>query len=665
MFKKILIANRGEIACRVIKSARRMGIATVAIYSDADKHALHVRMADEAVHVGPAPANQSYIVIENVLRAIRDTGAEAVHPGYGFLSENARFAEALAAEGVAFIGPPKGAIEAMGDKITSKKLAKEAGVNTVPGVMGLIEDAEEAVKISRDIGYPVMIKASAGGGGKGMRIAWDDDEAREGFQSSKNEAAGSFGDDRIFIEKFVTQPRHIEIQVLCDTHGNGIYLGERECSIQRRNQKVIEEAPSPFLDAATRKAMGEQALALAQAVDYASAGTVEFIVDGDKNFYFLEMNTRLQVEHPVTELITGVDLVEQMIRVAGGEVLQLAQDDITLTGWAMESRLYAEDPYRGFLPSIGRLTRYRPPEEVAQAKRAVRNDTGVFEGGEISMYYDPMIAKLCTWAPDRATAIEEMRIALDSFEVEGIGHNIPFLAAVYDHPKFTSGEMTTAFIAEEYPEGFEGVTLPEAELHRVAAAAVAMYRVCEIRRARISGRMGNHERQVGQDWVVTLQGAAFSARVTADRAGADVTVEDRTCRVEGDWTPGQSLARMTVDGAPLVMKSELISAGFRLRYRGADLRVNVRTPRQAELAALMPEKLPPDTSRMLLCPMPGMVVKVDVEIGQQVQEGQALCTVEAMKMENILRAEKTGVVAQINAGPGDSLAVDDVIMEFE
>jgi propionyl-CoA carboxylase alpha chain len=665
MFKKILIANRGEIACRVIKTARKMGIATVAIYSDADKHALHVEMADEAVHIGPAPANQSYIVIENVMKAIRETGAEAVHPGYGFLSENAKFAEALEAEGVAFIGPPKGAIEAMGDKITSKKIAQEAGVSTVPGVMGLIEDADDAVKISQEIGYPVMIKASAGGGGKGMRIAWNDEEAREGFQSSKNEAASSFGDDRIFIEKFVTQPRHIEIQVLCDSHGNGIYLGERECSIQRRNQKVIEEAPSPFLDEATRKAMGEQAVALAQAVDYASAGTVEFIVDGEKNFYFLEMNTRLQVEHPVTELITGVDLVEQMIRVANGEVLQLSQDDIQLNGWAMESRLYAEDPYRGFLPSIGRLTRYRPPAEVAEAKRAVRNDTGVFEGGEISMYYDPMIAKLCTWAPDRDTAIEEMRIALDSFEVEGIGHNIPFLAAVYDHPKFTSGEMTTAFIAEEYPDGFEGVTLPNAELGRVAAAAVAMYRVCEIRRARISGRMGNHERHVGQDWVVTLQGETYEARVEADREGATVDVDGQTYRVEGDWTPGQSLARMSVDGAPLVLKTDLISAGFRLRYRGADLKVNVRTPRQAELAALMPEKLPPDTSKMLLCPMPGMIVKVDVEVGQEVQEGQALCTVEAMKMENILRAERTGIVLQINAGAGDSLAVDDVIMEFE
>ncbi|MFW6300733.1 MAG: acetyl-CoA carboxylase biotin carboxylase subunit, partial [Oceanicaulis sp.] len=426
MFKKILIANRGEIACRVIKTARKMGIATVAVYSDADKNALHVEMADEAVHIGPAPANQSYIVIDRVMEAIRRTGAEAVHPGYGFLSENPKFAAALEAEGVAFIGPPKGAIEAMGDKITSKKLAKEAGVSTVPGVMGLIEDAEEAVRISSEIGYPVMIKASAGGGGKGMRIAWNDEEAREGFQSSKNEAASSFGDDRIFIEKFVTQPRHIEIQVLADQHGNCIYLGERECSIQRRNQKVIEEAPSPFLDAETRKAMGEQAVALSQAVGYTSAGTVEFIVDGEKNFYFLEMNTRLQVEHPVTELITGVDLVEQMIRVAAGEKLSFGQDDVKLDGWAIESRLYAEDPYRNFLPSIGRLTRYRPPQELATPGAVVRNDTGVFEGGEISMYYDPMIAKLCTWGHTRAEAIEGMRNALDSFEVEGIGHNLPF-----------------------------------------------------------------------------------------------------------------------------------------------------------------------------------------------------------------------------------------------
>ena len=665
MFKKILIANRGEIACRVIKTAKKMGIKTVAIYSDADRNALHVKMADEAVHIGPAPANQSYIVIDKVMAAIKQTGAEAVHPGYGFLSENSKFAEALEAAGVAFIGPPKGAIEAMGDKITSKKLAQEANVSTVPGYMGLIDDAEHAVKIANEVGYPVMIKASAGGGGKGMRIAWNDTEAREGFASSKNEAANSFGDDRLFIEKFITQPRHIEIQVLCDKHGNGVYLHERECSIQRRQQKVIEEAPSPFLDEETRVAMGTQSVALAQAVDYSSAGTVEFIVDGDRNFYFLEMNTRLQVEHPVTELITGVDLVEQMIRVAYGETLPFAQDDLKINGWAMESRLYAEDPYRGFLPSIGRLSRYRPPAEEATSTRAVRNDTGVFEGGEISMYYDPMIAKLCTWAPNRAAAIEEMRHALDAFEVEGIGHNLPFLAAVYDHEKFISGTMTTAFIEEEFPDGFQGVTLPDADLIRISAAAAAMHRVAEIRRTRISGRMDNHERHVGADWNVALQGQSFDTVIVADKLGADVILAGQTIRVEGNWTPGDMLARMTVGGAPLVIKIGKIPGGFRVRYRGADLKVHVRTPRQAELAALMPEKLPPDTSKLLLCPMPGLIVKVDVAVGDEVQDGQALCTVEAMKMENILRAEKKGIVSKVNAAAGDSLAVDDIILEFE
>ena len=681
MFKKILIANRGEIACRVIKTAKKMGIKTVAIYSDADKQALHVQMADEAVHIGPPPANQSYIVIENVMRAIKETGAEAVHPGYGFLSENSKFAEALEAAGVAFIGPPVGAIEKMGDKITSKKIAQEAKVSTVPGHMGLIADAEEAVKISNEIGYPVMIKASAGGGGKGMRIAWDDAGAREGFQSSKNEAANSFGDDRIFIEKFVTQPRHIEIQVLCDSHGNGIYLGERECSIQRRQQKVVEEAPSPFLDEATRKAMGEQAVALAKAVDYASAGTVEFIVDGDKNFYFLEMNTRLQVEHPVTELITGVDLVEQMIRVAYGEKLAMAQDDVKLTGWAIENRLYAEDPYRGFLPSIGRLTRYRPPEETAagpllingkwqvdapEGDFAVRNDTGVYEGGEISMYYDPMIAKLCTWAPTREAAIAHMRDALDGFELEGIGHNLPFLSAVMDHDIFIKGEMTTAFIEEQYPDGFEGVTLDEAALRKIAASAAAMHRVAEIRRTRVSGRMDNHERRVGAEWVVSLQGQDYPVTIAADREGSDVHFDDGTVlRVASKWTPGDQLARLDVNGEGLVLKVGKISGGFRIRSRGAEVKVHVRTPRQAELAKLMPEKVAPDTSKMLLCPMPGLIVKINVEEGEEVQEGQALCTVEAMKMENILRAERKGTVSKINAAPGDSLAVDEVIMEFE
>ena len=666
MFSKILIANRGEIACRVIKTARKMGIKTVAIYSDADRNALHVAMADEAVHIGPPPANQSYIVIDKVMQAIRQSGAEAVHPGYGFLSENSKFAEALDAEGVAFVGPPVGAIEKMGDKITSKKIAQEAGVSTVPGYMGLIEDAEEAVRISQEIGYPVMIKASAGGGGKGMRIAWNDTETREGFQSSKNEAANSFGDDRIFIEKFVTQPRHIEIQVLADSHGNCIYLGERECSIQRRNQKVVEEAPSPFLDPATRKAMGEQACALAKAVGYTSAGTVEFIVDGEKNFYFLEMNTRLQVEHPVTELITGVDLVEQMIRVAHGEKLSIRQSDVKLNGWAMESRLYAEDPYRNFLPSIGRLSTYRPPAESSTETSVVRNDTGVFEGGEISMYYDPMIAKLCTWAPDRLGAIEHMRLALDRFEVEGIGHNLPFLSAVMDHPKFVKGDMTTAFIAEEYPDGFAGVILEEAALKSIAASCAAMNRVAEIRRTKVSGRLDNHERKVGDDWVVTLQGISFRVKIDADPKGSDVVFEDGvSLRVSGDWTPGKTLADMTVNGETLVMKIGKISGGFRVRSRGADLKVHVRTPRQAELAGWMIEKLPPDTSRLLLCPMPGMIVKVDVAEGEEVQEGQALCTVEAMKMENILRAEKKCTVSKINVSAGESLLVDDVIMEFE
>ena len=665
MFDKILIANRGEIACRVIKTAKRMGIKTVAVFSDADRNALHVQMADEAVNIGPPPANQSYIDIEKVISAVKKTNAQAVHPGYGFLSENAKFAKSLFDIGVTFIGPPQNAIESMGDKITSKKIAQEAGVNTVPGYMSVIKDEDEALSISERIGYPVMIKASAGGGGKGMRIAWNDTEVKEGFQSSKNEAASSFGDDRIFIEKFVTQPRHIEIQVLADTKGNCIYLGERECSIQRRNQKVVEEAPSSFLDEKTRKKMGEQACNLAKAVGYSSAGTVEFIVDKDKNFYFLEMNTRLQVEHPVTELITGIDLVEQMILVATGKPLSIAQKDIKLTGWAIESRLYAEDPYRNFLPSIGRLTRYRPPAEIKDKHSIVRNDTGVYEGGEISMYYDPMIAKLCTWAPDRAKAIEQMRIALDRFEVEGIGHNLPFLSAVMDHKKFISGQITTAFIAEEYSEGFDGVDLTDGKIQDLAACAAAMNRVAEIRRTKISGRMDNHERRVGDDWVVQIAGKVFLVNVLADTAGANVIFEDETSiRVSGDWLPGKKLANMTAGDKSLVIKINKITGGFRMRTRGADLKVLVRTPRQAELSKHMQEKLPPDTSKMLLCPMPGLIVKIDVEIGQEVQEGQPLCTVEAMKMENILRAERKGVVAKINSSVGDSLAVDDIILEF-
>ncbi len=665
MFDKILIANRGEIACRVIKTAKQMGIKTVAVFSDADRNALHVQLADEAVNIGPPPANQSYIDIEKVISAVKKTNAQAVHPGYGFLSENAKFAKSLSDIGVTFIGPPQNAIESMGDKITSKKIAQEAGVNTVPGYIGVIKDEDEALSISEKIGYPVMIKASAGGGGKGMRIAWNDTEVKEGFQSSKNEAASSFGDDRIFIEKFVTQPRHIEIQVLADTKGNCIYLGERECSIQRRNQKVVEEAPSSFLDEKTRREMGEQACNLAKAVGYSSAGTVEFIVDKDKNFYFLEMNTRLQVEHPVTELITGIDLVEQMILVATGKPLSITQKDIKLTGWAIESRLYAEDPYRNFLPSIGRLTRYRPPAEIKDKHSIVRNDTGVYEGGEISMYYDPMIAKLCTWAPDRAKAIEQMRIALDRFEVEGIGHNLPFLSAVMDHKKFISGKITTAFIAEEYSEGFNGVDLSDDKIKDLAACAAAMNRVAEIRRTKISGRMDNHERRVGDDWVVQVAGKVFLVNVIADTAGANVIFEDETSiRVSGDWLPGKKLANMTAGDKNLVIKINKVTGGFRMRTRGADLKVLVRSPRQAELSKHMQEKLPPDTSKMLLCPMPGLIVKIDVEIGQEVQEGQPLCTVEAMKMENILRAERKGVVAKINSSVGDSLAVDDIILEF-
>ncbi|NRP20999.1 Acetyl-/propionyl-coenzyme A carboxylase alpha chain [Ensifer adhaerens] len=667
MFKKILIANRGEIACRVIKTAKKLGIATVAVYSDADRDAMHVRMADEAVHIGPSPSAQSYIVIDRIIEAIRKTGADAVHPGYGFLSENAAFAEALEKEGVAFIGPPVGAIQAMGDKITSKKLAAEAGVSTVPGHMGLIADADEAVKISGSIGYPVMIKASAGGGGKGMRIAWNDQEAREGFQSSKNEAKNSFGDDRIFIEKFVTEPRHIEIQVLGDKHGNTLYLGERECSIQRRNQKVIEEAPSPFLDAATRKAMGEQAVALSKAVGYHSAGTVEFIVDGNRNFYFLEMNTRLQVEHPVTELITGLDLVEQMIRVAAGEKLSFGQADVKLNGWAIESRLYAEDPYRNFLPSIGRLTRYRPPAEGTDDDGTVtRNDTGVFEGGEISMYYDPMIAKLCTWGPDRLTAVEAMADALDQFEVEGIGHNLPFLSAVMQQQRFREGRLTTAYIAEEFADGFHGVTPDETSARKLAAIAVSINQVLQERASQISGTIGNHRRIVGNDWVVTLADMTFPLTSGASADGAYVRFKDGTsASIAGDWAPGRTLATFNIDNQPMSVKVELTGTAIRLRWRGIDVVARVRSPRVAELAKLMPKKLPPDTSRMLLCPMPGVITSVSVKAGDTVEAGQSLAIVEAMKMENILRAEKRATVKRVAVAAGASLAVDELIMEFE
>ncbi|MDW6023312.1 acetyl/propionyl/methylcrotonyl-CoA carboxylase subunit alpha [Mesorhizobium sp. BAC0120] len=669
MFKKILIANRGEIACRVIKTAKKLGIATVAVHSEADRDALHVRMADEAVHIGPAPSAQSYLAIDKILDAVKATGADAVHPGYGFLSENANLPEALKAEGVAFIGPPPVAIEAMGDKITSKKIAASAGVNTVPGHMGLIEDADEAVTIARDIGYPVMIKASAGGGGKGMRIAWNDAEAREGFQSSRNEARNSFGDDRIFIEKFVTQPRHIEIQLLGDQHGNLVYLGERECSIQRRNQKVIEEAPSPFLDTATRKAMGEQAVALAKAVGYFSAGTVEFIVDADRNFYFLEMNTRLQVEHPVTELVTGIDLVEEMIRIADGQRLRFAQGDVKLDGWAIESRLYAEDPYRNFLPSIGRLTRYRPPSEGKRPDGTViRNDTGVLEGGEISMHYDPMIAKLCAWAPDRPAAVEAMTQALDEFEVEGIGHNLPFLSAVMAQERFREGRLTTAYIAEEFPEGFSAAEPSPDEARMLAAVAACVNARLQLRNAGISGAMANHPRAIGSDWVVTLSGSELSVAVplSGETPVTTVAFEDgKTFAVGSHWTPGDTRAAFELNGCRIVVKTNLCGSGIRLRWRGIDTVAFVRSPRVAELARLMPRKLPPDTSRMLICPMPGVLTAIAVRVGDTVEAGQMLATVEAMKMENVLRAERKATVKAIAAAAGASLAVDQLIMEFE
>ncbi|MCV6577016.1 MAG: acetyl/propionyl/methylcrotonyl-CoA carboxylase subunit alpha [Cohaesibacter sp.] len=670
MFKKILIANRGEIACRVIKSAQKMGIKTVAVYSDADQDALHVKMADEAVHLGPPPAAESYLLGDKIIQACVETGAEAVHPGYGFLSENADFCKALADAGIEFIGPPPGAIQAMGDKIESKKFANEAKVSTVPGHMDVIEDAEHAVRIAKDVGFPVMIKASAGGGGKGMRIAWDEDEAREGFQLAKSEAKSSFGDDRCFIEKFVVGPRHIEIQVLADKHGNAVYLGERECSIQRRNQKVIEEAPSPFLDEKTRKAMGEQAVALAKAVDYCSAGTVEFIVDKDKNFYFLEMNTRLQVEHPVTELITGVDLVEQMIRVAYGETLDITQDDIKLNGWAIESRIYAEDPFRNFLPSIGRLVNYMPPEEGTVDGLTIRNDTGVVSGSEISMFYDPMIAKLCTHADTREAAIAHMSTALDAFVVDGIEHNVPFLAALMDHPRWKAGNLTTAFIAEEYPDGFEGVSLDEQSEKALAAVALSMEMVRKNRLDDLIDRMAPHSGETRQEWVVALSkenrvAVDFVAGMPSTPIEMDMQYDDGTrVSVVSDWVPGAKLWTGTVGGKKLTVQVRNGLNAYQLTHSGVQVSAKVMRPNVAAMEALMPVRIPPDTSNLLLCPMPGLVVSIAVQEGQQVQAGEALATVEAMKMENILRAERDLVVSKINAAPGDSLAVDAVIMEF-
>ena len=668
MFKKILIANRGEIACRVIKTARRMGIATVAVYSDADRDALHVEMADEAVHIGPAAAAESYLVANKIIAACKQTGAEAVHPGYGFLSERASFCEALEKEGIVFIGPKPKAIMAMGDKIESKKFANAAKVSTVPGYLGVIEDASHAEKIAAEIGYPVMIKASAGGGGKGMRIAWSEAEVRDGFDRARSEAKSSFGDDRVFIEKYVVEPRHIEIQVLADGHGNVVYLGERECSIQRRNQKVVEEAPSPFLDAETRAAMGEQSIALARAVDYQSAGTVEFIVDRDRNFYFLEMNTRLQVEHPVTELVTGIDLVEQMIRVAAGEKLPFTQSDIKLNGWAIESRLYAEDPYRNFLPSIGRLTRYRPPAEGKSGNTIVRNDTGVFEGAEISMYYDPMIAKLCTWAPTRLEAIEAMGEALDGFVVDGIEHNVPFLAALMKHPRWREGRLSTGFIAEEYPDGFAPMVPDAHQQATLAAVALSASLVEANRRERFADRLRGPSGATREDWTVRLGDSYVDARLVDGLVtipfDMDIEIGGKISNVVTDWRPGDSVWRGKVAGQSVIAQIRPVLNGLRLDWQGISLKAKVLTPRHAALDKLMPVKLPPDTSKLLLCPMPGLVVSIAVVEGQEVKAGETLAVVEAMKMENVLRAERDLVVSKINAKPGESLAVDAVILEF-
>ncbi|NDV88003.1 acetyl-CoA carboxylase biotin carboxylase subunit [Aurantimonas aggregata] len=669
MFKKILIGNRGEIACRVIRTARAMGVSTVAVYSDADRHGVHVRMADEAVHIGPAPAAESYLVAEKLLAACQATGAEAVHPGYGFLSERASFCELLEANGIVFIGPKPRAIRAMGDKIESKLFAQKAGVSIVPGHLGVVEDADTAVRIAEEIGYPVMIKASAGGGGKGMRIAWNAGETREGFQSSANEARSAFGDDRIFVEKFIVDPRHVEIQVLADSHGNAIHLGERECSIQRRNQKVVEEAPSPFLDAATRAAMGAQAVALAKAVDYQSAGTVEFIVDRDRNFYFLEMNTRLQVEHPVTELVTGIDLVEEMLRIAAGETLRYAQDHIRLDGWAVESRIYAEDPFRGFLPSIGRLTRYRPPQEGSAGEITIRNDTGVREGSEISMYYDPMIAKLCTHALDRTAAIDAMGAALSQFEIEGIEHNIPFLAALMQHPRWREGRISTAFIAEEYPDGFERPAASAATRRKAALIAVSIEIARKVRLDRHIDRLREHSGTARREWVAKIDDDYFPVAVDAEagegaRSVFEMSLDGATSRLTTDYRPGVSPWSGTIDGVAVTAQVRSAREGVLLFLDGLWLPCRAMTPRIAELDRLMPVKLPPDTSRLLLCPMPGLVVSIAVSEGQAVKAGETLAVVEAMKMENILRAERDLTVASLKAKPGDSLAVDAVIMEF-
>jgi propionyl-CoA carboxylase alpha chain len=665
MFKRILIANRGEIACRIIKTARKMGIETVAVYSDADRDALHVAMADSAIHIGPPEAAKSYLMIEKIVAACKESGAEAVHPGYGFLSEREAFPKALQAAGIVFIGPNAKAIAAMGDKIESKKAAASAKVSTVPGHLGVIENEVEAMKIADDIGYPVMIKASAGGGGKGMRVAYSNGEVAEGFARARSEAKSSFGDDRVFIEKFIVEPRHIEIQVLGDKHGNVIYLGERECSIQRRNQKVIEEAPSPLLDAATRKTMGEEAVALAKAVGYDSAGTVEFVAGQDKSFFFLEMNTRLQVEHPVTELVTGIDLVEQMIRVAAGEKLSIKQGDVKLNGWAVESRVYAEDPYRNFVPSTGRLTRYRPPAERVSHGVTVRNDTGVYEGGEISLYYDPMIAKLVTHAPTRAAAIDAQADALDAFVVDGIRHNIPFLAALMAHKRWRAGKLSTAFIAEEFQGGFHPQVPDGEEAMVLAAVAAAIDHVLGERKRRISGQLVGSAITRESQRAVWLGAQENRLEVKRDNGVIEVRFpKGKPRKLQSDWKPGDPLWTGTIDSQPVAVQVRVLPNGFALAYRGIETKAYVYTEREAGYARLMPAKKAADTGKQVQCPMPGLVVSIAVKEGQEVKAGETVAVVEAMKMENVLRAEIDGIVKKIFAKPGDSLAVDAVILEF-